>query len=121
MTDSNAFYNLILPILNMVNGFTGTLLLIVSSLGAIQCIFLGVRFYRIGYAFHLGQAGPGLRLSYINKYLVLISQSLKVLSMDKYRDNVREQKHNQTKGTECFEFLPRCSLSHKNSPPYHMI
>ena len=44
MTDSNAFYNLILPILNMVNGFTGTLLLIVSSLGAIQCIFLGVRF-----------------------------------------------------------------------------
>ena len=44
MTDSNAYYNLILPILNQVNGYTGTLLLIVSSLGTIQCIFLSVRY-----------------------------------------------------------------------------
>ncbi|MCX4306592.1 MAG: hypothetical protein OSJ69_12430 [Acetatifactor sp.] len=72
MTDSNAFYNLILPILNMVNGFTGTLLLIVSSLGAIQCIFLGVRFAKADGPEEITQARKNIRDFILGFLLIFI-------------------------------------------------
>ncbi len=70
--ESNAFYNLILPILNLVNGYTGTLLLIVSSLGAIQCIFLGVRFAKAESAEELEQAKKNIRDFIIGFLLIFV-------------------------------------------------
>ena len=71
MTDSNAYYNLILPILNQVNGYTGTLLLIVSSLGTIQCIFLSVRYAKAQEAEELEHAKKVSKISLLDSYLFL--------------------------------------------------
>lgn len=72
MTDSNAYYNLVLPILNLVNGYTGTLLLIVSSLGAIQCIFLSIRYAKAQDADEMEHAKRSLKEFIIGFLLIFI-------------------------------------------------
>ena len=72
MTDSNAYYNLILPILNQVNGYTGTLLLIVSSLGTTQCIFLSVRYAKAQEAEELEHAKKSLKDFIIGFLLIFV-------------------------------------------------
>lgn len=72
MTDSNAYYNLILPILNQVNSYTGALLLIVSSLGAIQCILLGVRYAKAQDTEEMDSARKSLKEFIIGFFLIFI-------------------------------------------------
>ena len=72
MTDFNAYYNLILPILNQVNSYTGTLLLIVSSLGTIQCIFLGFRYAKAQEAEELETAKKNLKEFIIGFLIIFI-------------------------------------------------
>ncbi len=68
----NGFYNLVSPILSLVNNYTGALLMIVSSLGAIQCIFLGVRYAKAQDPDELSQARKNLRDFMIGFFIIFI-------------------------------------------------
>jgi len=68
----SGFYNLVSPILNLVNNYTGALLMIVSSLGAIQCIFLGVRFAKAQDPEEATQARKNLRDFVIGFFLIFV-------------------------------------------------
>lgn len=72
MDANNAFYSLVLPILNLVNSFVGTLLLIVSSLGAIQCIFLGIRYAKAQDPEEMTQAKKSIQNFIIGFLLIFI-------------------------------------------------
>jgi len=68
----NGFYNLISHILSLVNNYTGALLMIVSSLGAIQCIFLGVRYAKAQDPDEISLARKSLRDFIIGFFLIFI-------------------------------------------------
>lgn len=69
---SNPFYDLVRPIVSEVSKDFGVVLLIVGSLGIIQCIFLGVRFAKAQDAEEIDQAKKGIRDFIIGFLLIFL-------------------------------------------------